>query len=477
MLFNSIEFLLFLPLVFILYWFLLKRSLNAQNVLLLTASYFFYGWWDYRFLALIGLSTVVDYFVGLALEKEKNKRQRKFLVATSLTVNLGMLGFFKYYNFFVESWIDAWATLGVEMHASSLQIILPIGISFYTFQTLSYTFDIYRKKLQPTTNFINFAAFVAFFPQLIAGPIERAANLLPQFSVKRVFNFERAISGFHLILWGLFKKIVIADSCATYVNAIFDNYQDMNSMTLLLGVVYFSFQIYGDFSGYTDIATGTARLFGFELTRNFNHPYFSRDIAEFWRRWHMTLFSWFKDYIYIPLGGSRGSKSIQIRNVFIIFLVSGFWHGANWTFILWGALHATFFLPLLLTRRNRKNLDQVGKNRMLPSIKEFLQILLTFSLVTLSWVFFRADSISIAIDYYKRLFFKFTFGIEHLVIERYSVEILVVIGLFVLIEWFNRKYEHPFRGKLKWAKIIGIIALLLSLGVYSDYQQFIYFQF
>ena len=477
MLFNSLEYFLFLPVCFVLYWFVLKRSIKAQNALLLAASYFFYGWWDYRFLALIGLSTVVDYFVGLALEKEENQRQRKLLVATSLTVNLGMLGFFKYYNFFVESWIDAWATLGVEMHASTLQIILPIGISFYTFQTLSYTFDIYRKKLQPTTNFINFAAFVAFFPQLVAGPIERASNLLPQFSVKRVFNVERATSGFHLILWGLFKKVVIADSCATYVSAIFDNYQDMNSMTLLLGVIYFSFQIYGDFSGYTDIATGTARLFGFELTRNFNHPYFSRDIAEFWRRWHITLFSWFKDYVYIPLGGSRGSKANQIRNVFIIFFVSGLWHGAKWTVVVYSLVHAVYFLPLLLRKKNRKFLDQVAQNTLLPSIKELLQILATFGLVTLSWVFFRADSIPIAIDYYRRLFFKFTYGIQHLVIDRYSVEILVVLGIFVLIEWFHRKYEHPFIGKLKWAKIVAVIVMLITLGVYSDYQQFIYFQF
>ena len=449
MLFNSIEFLLFLPLVFVLYWFVLNRSIKAQNVLLLVASYFFYGWWDYRFLALIGLSTIVDYFVGLALEKEGNLKLRKLLVATSLTVNLGMLGFFKYYNFFIESWVEAWATLGVEMHASTLQIILPIGISFYTFQTLSYTFDIYRNKLKPTANFINFAAFVAFFPQLIAGPIERAANLLPQISVKRVFNFERAISGFHLILWGLFKKIVIADSCATYVNTIFDNYQDMNSMTLLLGVVYFSFQIYGDFSGYTDIATGTARLFGFELSRNFNHPYFSRDIAEYWRRWHITLFSWFRDYVYIPLGGSRGSKANQIRNVFIVFFIGGLWHGANWNMVVYSLLHAVFFLPLLLRKKNRKNLDQVAKNTTLPSFKELLQIILTFSLVSLARVVFRADSIPIALGYYKQIFFNFGFDIQHLVIDRYSVEILVLLGLFVLIEWFNRKYEHPFRGKLK----------------------------
>ncbi|MFT4670117.1 MAG: alginate O-acetyltransferase complex protein AlgI [Flavobacteriaceae bacterium] len=477
MLFNSIEFLLFLPVVFILYWFVLKQSIKAQNALLLVASYLFYGWWDFRFLALIGLSTCVDYFVGLALEKEEDKRQRKLLVAASVAVNIGMLGFFKYYNFFVDSWINAWANLGVEMHAWTLQIILPVGISFYTFQTLSYTFDIYRKKLQPTRNFINFAAFVAFFPQLVAGPIERASNLLPQFSVKRLFNFERAKSGLHLIIWGLFKKVVIADSCATYVNTIFENYQDVNSLTLLLGVIYFGFQIYGDFSGYTDIAIGTARLFGFELTRNFNYPYFSRDIAEFWRRWHITLFSWFKDYLYIPLGGSRGGKTKQIRNVFIIFLVSGLWHGANWTIIIWSALHAVFFLPLLLSKRNRKHLSQVAEKRFIPSFKEIVQIITTFSLVTLAWVFFRSENLSVAIDYYKRLFLDLNFNVELLIIERYSVEMLLLIGIFIIIEWFHRCKEHPFFGRFKWLKLAAVVAMILTLGVYTENQQFIYFQF
>ena len=477
MLFNSIEFLLFLPATFIVYWFVLKRNLKAQNIFLLGASYFFYGWWDYRFLALIGISTLIDYFIGLALGKEDHAKKRKLLVAISVTVNIGILGFFKYYNFFVDSWINAWADLGVEMHAWTLQIILPVGISFYTFQTLSYTFDIYRKKLQPTRNFINFAAFVAFFPQLVAGPIERASNLLPQFSVKRVFNFERAKSGLHLIIWGLFKKVVIADSCATYVNTIFENYQDVNSLTLLLGVIYFGFQIYGDFSGYTDIAIGTARLFGFELTRNFNYPYFSRDIAEFWRRWHITLFSWFKDYLYIPLGGSRGGKTKQIRNVFIIFLVSGFWHGANWTIIIWSGLHAVFFLPLLLSKRNRKHLNQVAENGSIPSFREFAQIITTFSLVTLAWVFFRSENLSMAMDYYKRMFLDLNFSVELLLIERYSVEMLLIIGIFILIEWFHRRKEHPISGRYKWLKLAAIVAMILTLGVYTENQQFIYFQF
>ncbi|WP_341214781.1 MBOAT family O-acyltransferase [uncultured Wocania sp.] len=477
MLFNSIAFLIFLPITFSLYWFLLKKSTKGQNILLLLASYFFYGWWDYRFLILIALSTIVDYFIGLSLEKEQVDKKRKLLLGLSLAFNLGLLGFFKYYNFFIESWIDVWQNIGVQMHASTLNIVLPVGISFYTFQTLSYTIDVYRKKLKPTHNFINFATFVAFFPQLVAGPIERATNLLPQFFVKRNFNKERAISGIHLIIWGLFKKIVIADGCATYVNAIFSNYETLNTLTLCIGAIYFAFQIYGDFSGYSDIAIGTARLFGFELMRNFNLPYFSRDVAEFWRRWHISLSTWFRDYLYIPLGGSRGSKNNQLRNVFIIFLVSGFWHGANWTFIIWGALHAVFFIPLLLRKQNRRHINQVSKNTLIPSFSEMFKMLKTFILVTLAWVFFRADNVSMATDYLKRLVLNLNFKIEYLTIERYNVEMFALIGIFILLEWFNRQKEHPFSGKFKWIKITGAMLMLILFGVYSNHQEFIYFQF
>ncbi len=477
MLFNSISFLIFLPIAFILYWGLFKRSLKLQNIFLLIASYFFYGWWDYRFLALIAASTLVDYFIGKFLQKTENETQRKILLILSLVFNLGLLGFFKYYNFFIESWINSWANLGVEMHLSSLNIILPVGISFYTFQTLSYTIDVYRRKIEPTLNIINFSVFVAFFPQLVAGPIERAKHLLPQFSKKRIFKEERAISGIHLILWGLFKKIVIADSCAIYVNAIFNDYENMNSVTLLLGAFYFTFQIYGDFSGYSDIAIGTGRLFGFDLMRNFNFPYFSRNIAEFWRRWHISLSTWFRDYLYIPLGGSRGSKWQQVRNVFIIFLVSGFWHGANWTFVIWGGLHALFFLPLLLGDQNRKHLNQVAENKLLPSFRELLQMLFTFGLTCFAWIFFRADSLGDAVNFIKRIFTDLNFGLQYLSIERYNVEMLLIIGIFVLLEWFHRNLEHPFSGSFKWVKIIVIILMLLTLGVYSEQQEFIYFQF
>lgn len=476
MLFNSIAYLVFLPTIFILFWSL-KNHLKFQNILLLLASYVFYAWWDYRFLGLIIASTLVDYFVGLVLARTLVKHKRKLLLCVSLVFNLGLLCVFKYYNFFIESFIDASQTIGFSVNISSLNIILPVGISFYTFQTLSYTIDVYRKNMEPTQNLLKFSTYVAFFPQLVAGPIERAKHLLPQFSIPKIFESKVAISGLHLILWGLFKKIVIADNCATYVNTIFSNYESLNTLSLVLGAFYFAFQIYGDFSGYTDIAIGTARLLGFDLKRNFNYPYFSRDIAEFWRRWHISLSTWFRDYLYIPLGGSRVSKALQFRNVMIVFLVSGFWHGANWTFIIWGLIHALLFVPLLFFNKNRVHLDQVAIQSQLPSFKEGIQILITLVLVTLAWVFFRADSIAQAFSYLKRLSLNLELGIQYLTIERYSVELLLLIFIFLCLEWWHRKYEHPFIGKYKWLKIMFVIVMLLTLGVYSNHQDFIYFQF
>ncbi|UZH55649.1 MBOAT family protein [Salinimicrobium tongyeongense] len=476
MLFNSLAFLVFLPAAFILYWSL-QGSRRIQNMLILVSSYIFYGWWDYRFLSLLAFSTLADFFIGLALEKKKTEGVRKEFLILSLLLNLGILGFFKYYNFFLESWIEAWESLGVNFNIPSLNIILPIGISFYTFQTLSYTIDIYREKIKASKNLINFAAFVSFFPQLVAGPIERAANLLPQFSRKKTFNPEQAIQGINLILWGLFKKMVIADTCAIYADSIFNNYESYNSGTLILGAVYFSFQIYADFSGYTDIAIGVAKLFGFDLMRNFNYPYFSRNIGEFWRRWHISLSTWFRDYVYIPLGGSRGSQWYRIRNVAIVFLLSGFWHGANWTFIIWGAIHALLFIPLLITKTNRKYLQTEGDNKVFPSLRDFSKILGTFSLVTFTWIFFRSESVSAALEYINRIFVSPKFDVEYLPVERFSIELLILLAIFTGVEWFHRNYKHPFRGKFRWLKITAVIIALLTLGVYSDYQEFIYFQF
>ena len=477
MLFNSIVFLIFLPTVFVLYWFVCKRN-TWRNVLLLLSSYIFYGWWDHRFLALIVASTLVDYFVGLFLKKETRERRRNSLLILSLIFNLGLLGFFKYYNFFIENWIGAWSSLGFNMHFETLQIILPVGISFYTFQTLSYTIDVYKKRIEPTDNLIQFSTYVAFFPQLVAGPIERAAHLLPQFRHKREFRYKYAKSGVHLIIWGLFQKIVIADNAATFVNSIFAHYQDRNTLSLILGAVYFAFQIYGDFAGYSNIAIGSARLFGFDLMRNFNYPYFSRNIAEFWRRWHISLSTWFRDYLYIPLGGSRGSLAQQVRNIFIIFLVSGFWHGANWTFLFWGFLHAIFFLPQLFKRKRNavKNYTISGDEKS-PRFKEIVQITVTFSLTCFAWIFFRSASLKEAFGYIKSLF-KFTgFSLEYLNIERYNVEMLILISLFLLAEWMSRKNECPLKGRFSFIKTALAILFILMFGVYSEHSDFIYFQF
>ncbi len=479
MLFNSTTFLIFLIIFFIFYWGIVNKSIKKQNLLLLFASYVFYGWWDWRFLSLILVSTLVDYTIGLQLQKITKQSKRKYLLWGSLLFNLGLLAFFKYYNFFIDNWIIAWDSLGVTMHKSTLNIILPVGISFYTFQTLSYTIDVYRGKLKATSNFIAFASFVSFFPQLVAGPIERASNLLPQFYKKRVFNYENAKNGIALIVWGLFKKIVIADSSAIYVNAIFSDYQSQDSLTLILGIVYFGFQIYGDFSGYSDIAIGLSRLFGFNLMRNFNYPYFSRDIAEFWRRWHISLSTWFRDYLYIPLGGSRESKWKQVRNVLIIFMVSGFWHGANWTFIFWGFLNALYFMPLLLLNKTKNNLDEIVVNKFrLPSFKTFLQIVITFIITTIGWIFFRSPTITDAFEYLKKILLFEDFKlINYLPIERYAIELLPILFLFVAFEWFSKEKEHPIMGKYLQVKLYLVILLIIVFGVYSNPSDFIYFQF
>ena len=478
MFFNSIDFALFLPIVFFCYWFLTQKNLKLQNWLLIVASYVFYGWWDYRFLLLIIFSTVVDYSVGLFLSKQTNALNRKLLLWTSIFVNLGLLGFFKYCNFFIHNFVKAFSFFGVELEENTLAIILPVGISFYTFQTLSYTIDVYRRKLNPTKDFVAFTAFVSFFPQLVAGPIERATNLLPQFYRKRKFHYSNAIDGLRQILWGLFKKMVIADGCAEYANLIFNNAGDYSGSTLVLGALFFTFQIYGDFSGYSDIAIGTSRLFGFNLMQNFAFPYFSRDIAEFWRRWHISLSTWFRDYVYIPLGGSRGSTTKKIRNIFIIFIVSGFWHGANWTFIAWGALNAIYFLPLLLSNNNRKNMGVVAKNSYFPSIKSAIQIGLTFSLTVIAWVFFRAENISRAWSYLSGMFSKDIFSLPKII----PLPTLCLLVFFLIIEWLGRENQYALEKfalkstrLMRWTfYLLLVILIFLSNG---KEQAFIYFQF
>lgn len=481
MFFNSIDFAIFVPIVFFLYWFVItNRNLKVQNWLLLIASYVFYGWWDYRFLSLLFVSTLVDYIIGYCLSKQDNVLKRKLLLSVSIVVNLGLLGFYKYYNFFLDNFVEAFTFFGSEINARSLNIILPVGISFYTFQTLSYAIDVYRRKLEPTKDFIAFATFVTFFPQLVAGPIERATNLLPQFFKKREIHYGDAVNGLRQILWGLFKKIVIADNSAMFANEIFNNSDVYGGSTLLLGTFFFAIQIYCDFSGYSDIAVGTARLFGFSLMRNFAFPYFSRDIAEFWRRWHISLSTWFRDYLYIPLGGSKGGLWMKIRNTFIIFIVSGFWHGANWTFIIWGALNALYFLPLLLRNQNRDNLDIIAQGRLFPSLKDFSKMLLTFLLTLLAWIFFRAASVSDALNIINTIFSSSLFTMPQVPLR--ALLILSLISIFMIVEWLGREHQYAiesvnvnFSRPARWAVYYSIVFLIFIFA--GQGQTFIYFQF
>jgi alginate O-acetyltransferase complex protein AlgI len=484
MLFNSLDFAIFLPIVFILYWFVTNKNLRLQNFLLLTASYVFYGWWDWRFLSLIIFSTFVDYTVSHGLKNQLDPRKRKMLLSISVAGNLIFLGFFKYFNFFLDNFITAFTFFGAEMQPTTLNIVLPVGISFYTFQNLSYIIDVYHRKLEPADDFITFSAFITFFPQLVAGPIERATNFLPQFYKKRTFTKAEAIDGLGQMVWGFFKKIVIADNSARLVNMIFNDYTDYSGSTLLLGAILFAFQIYCDFSGYSDIAIGTAKLFGFHLMRNFAFPYFSRDVAEFWRRWHISLSTWFRDYVYIPLGGSRGTLKKTLLNTLIIFTVSGFWHGANWTFIIWGVLHALYFIPLLVTNRNRKNTDVVAQGKILFSFTELMQMLLTFSLVTFAWIFFRAASVTDAINYIGGIFSPSLFTVPSV----FPIDFLVILFLFIVIEWFSREKMHPFQYKpalepsgrvIAYLKPIAVSLMLWSIILWGafDNKEFIYFQF
>lgn len=477
MFFNSLAFAIFLPIVFFLYWFVFNKTKSTQNALLIVASYYFYSCWDWRFLFLLVFSTFLDYYTGIQIEKGKSQASRKFWFWLSISVNLGFLGVFKYYNFFAASFADLLNSVGIQASPILLNVILPVGISFYTFHGLSYVIDIYLKRIKAEYNFIDYSLFVSYFPLLVAGPIERATHLLPQVKVKREFDFEKAKEGICQIIWGLVKKVVIADTCATYANAIFDNYTSMNSFSLILGAIYFAFQIYGDFSGYSDIALGVSKLFGLDLLRNFNYPYFSRDIAEFWRRWHISLSSWFRDYLYIPLGGSKGGIWMKIRNTFIIFVVSGFWHGANWTYLAWGFINAIYFLPLLLSNSNRNNMGAIQLKFNFDSVKVIVSILYTFSLTCIAWIFFRAKTITDAILYLKRMILSKDFSFQYLDNERYSYELLIILGIFVLVEWNNRTKVEPLSGKRNMLKLAFAIIAIMAFGTFSDYKEFIYFQF
>lgn len=481
MLFNSIDFALFLPVVFLLYWTVFNRSIRIQNIFLLIASVVFYAWWDWRFLSLVFFSAAVDFQVGRAMERSGSPRTRKLLLAISLIANLGMLGFFKYYDFFVVNFNEAFTLLGMPVGLRTLSLVLPVGISFYTFQTLSYTIDLYRRNIKASQDPVAFASFVLFFPQLVAGPIERASALLPQFYRARTFDTAKARDGLRQILWGLFKKVVVADNCARYVNDAYATPELMDGSTMVLATILFAFQIYGDFSGYSDMAIGTARLLGFDLMRNFAYPYFSRDIAEFWRRWHISLNSWFRDYLYIPLGGNRGSKFRQIRNSIIVFAVSGFWHGASWTFLVWGLLNALYFVPHLIMGTERHT-STVAEGRWLPNLREMRDMLFTFTLVCIAWVFFRASDITAAMGIFKSIFSSSILVMPFKLRSGYMFYTVLCIALLLLIEWNarDRQYGLQLDGMLpKWARMTiyyGVVALIIAFAPITG-GSFIYFQF
>lgn len=484
MLFNSFEFFLFLAIVFALYWFAFNKKVKWQNVLVLAASYVFYGWWDWRFISLLILSTLLDFAYGYGVAVSNRKKAKCYLWLSILT-NLGLLATFKYYNFFVVQFEQGLESLGITMNPVLLQIALPVGISFYTFHGMSYVFEIYRGKLKPVSSFVDYAVFVSFFPLLVAGPIERADHLLPQIQNRRSFSYTQAAEGCRLILWGLCKKVILADSLAGITNEVFSNYTSYDGLSLLAAAIAFSFQIYGDFSGYSDIAIGTAKLFGFELLSNFRFPYFSRDIAEFWRRWHISLSSWFRDYLYIPLGGSKQGKFKAVRNTFIVFLLSGFWHGASWNFLAWGFLHACAFLPLLLTNRNRKySSDVVASDRLLPNVKEFLQMITTFGIVTFAWIFFRTDGIINSFQFIGHAFTNI-FQSSGDVLKNIGFQLpFIYIGIFILLDWTLRRDERRIvftENKIlrRSAYAVSSMVLLFHMDLFSNNGkfEFIYFQF
>ena len=480
MIFNSIEFFFFLPIVFLLYWGVFQRNLRWQNAFIVIASYVFYGWWDWRFLILIAITSFCSWWSGMRIEKNlsTNVYRSRFILGTNICVNLLILGFFKYYNFFIQSFIDLFASVGVSLHSSTLKLILPVGISFYTFQALSYSIDVYKKKIDATRDIVAFFAYVSFFPQLVAGPIERATNLLPQILKKRVFKYDEAVDGCRQILWGFFKKVLIADNCAVYVDTVFGNPGQYGASTLFFGALMFTFQIYGDFSGYSDIAIGTAKLFGIRLKRNFNVPYFSRNVAEFWKRWHISLNTWFVDYLYIPLGGGRNGKWKKIRNTIVIFLTSGLWHGANWTYVAWGAYHAILFVPLILTGGNKKFSNVVAETKCFPSLKEFFQMLSTFVLVLVGWIIFRSDNIHYAADYIQRLFSQSMFSIPDDPLT--LIKLLVLCLVLILAEWIQRTKEHGLDFAIKSPILrfaIYFFVFFLVIAGSGNPVTFIYFQF
>jgi D-alanyl-lipoteichoic acid acyltransferase DltB (MBOAT superfamily) len=473
MLFNSITFAVFLVIVFILYWAMKNKPLVYQNVLLLTAGYVFYGWWDWRFLSLIFFTSTIDFLIGSGLGKTEKRSNRKLLLVTSIILNIGLLFFFKYYNFFVDSWISLMSSFGLQAHRSTLRIILPVGLSFYTFQSIAYVIDVYRKQIKPESNYISFLAFVSFFPQLVAGPISRASQLLPQFSRKRVFVYQDAVAGMRHILWGFFKKCVIADRLAYTVDLVYSDPGAYHGWAVVIATFFFALQIYCDFSGYSDIALGTARLFGFYIMENFRTPYFSTSFREFWQRWHISLSQWFRDYLYIPLGGSRVNTPRWIFNLMITFILSGFWHGANYTFLIWGFLHGIFLTAESLAK----------KSFSFSFIPKAVKMLIVFASVTFAWIFFRSASLADALQIISNIFQTDNGFILKTLFRsademRFTVYSLV---LFVILETALRDGRMNLSGVykpwLRWSVYYLISFWIIFFGEFQFAPVFIYFQF
>ena len=483
MLFNSISFLIFLPIVYGLYWWIqswenFKHTISVQNILLLIASYFFYAYWNIWFLGLLIFSTSLDYFSGLKIESSATNQHKKIWFWLSICINLGLLGLFKYFNFISINLSELLGNFGWTYQPMLLLIALPIGISFYTFHGLSYVIDIYHDKIKAEKNILNYSLFVCFFPLLVAGPIERAQHLIPQLVQRKVFNRAKTINGLQQMLWGFFKKIVIADNCAVFVNQIFSDYENLNSSSLFIGAIFFSFQIYGDFSGYTDIALGAARLFGIELFNNFSYPYFSKSINEFWKRWHISLTSWFRDYIYIPMGGNRVNPIRKIINTIVVFLISGFWHGANWTYISWGFLNSIFILPKTLSQKTQS----IDSNKIANKVIGAIKMLLTFLTVSILWVFFRSKTVYDASKYLQNLVFKWNSILPDFNGRKNALVLSFIIFVFMIFEWIGKSHNCPlvftnsFKNKwLKWGFYYAIIFSILYF--YRGNDQFIYFQF
>lgn len=467
--FNSIEFLLFFPLVYLTYWYLLRNNLRWQNLFVIVASYVFYGWWNWRLLGLIVFTSLLGWGGGLLIERA-NRRRAKFLTGLNVAVNLGILAVFKYYNFFAENLVELAESIGVELHISTLNLMLPVGISFYTFQTLSYVIDVYRGQIRATHDICAFFAYVSFFPQLVAGPIERATNLLPQFLERRQFDYGKSVDGLRQILWGMFKKVVIADNCAMIANEVFSHSGDASWLTLVFGALAFTFQIYGDFSGYSDIAIGTSRLFGFDLMANFRTPYFSSSIPEFWRRWHISLNTWFRDYLYIPLGGNRKGKGRQILNTLIVFGLSGLWHGANWTYVVWGLYFALMSFPYIINKDLRRFEGR------------WWSILLTFFIVVGGWIIFRAENMMQAGEVFAGIF-TLKPGVDWMGLGLSSILTFSTYGFIIalmVVEKFTQTYNHPLQALRlprvgRWS--LYLLLIFLMLFFVGRAESFIYFQF